>query len=254
MTEARKEPIAIAYLPWADLDDEFTIGPVSFWPFHSKADEKIPNAQIKSDLSRFFQAFVDNLGRPAKTIVACSCGEVAFRQFTQEECQSISAAVDCLVFATIAAGTKNAVCANNSSMAPPSADRFDLCSRWIWPAHEGLVIATENSLSYWSRGEYRITKPVSVGGHFCANYEKLLRGLSGVFDGAFPPTIRECLFRSLEWFRFAHTESTAVSWCQKVVMMATAFEILLEFPERRQTAYFAEQIEERLRLGSCQSL
>jgi len=243
-----QEPIAIAYLPWADLHEEFAIGPVSFWPFYAKAEEKIPDAQMRADLTRFFETFVDNIGKPVKTVVACSISDVGFRRFTIEEWQAINAAVDCLVFAAIVTGTKNGVCANNNSMAPPSADRFDLGARWVWPAHDGLVVKTENSTQFWSHGEYKITRPVSIGGSFAGSYGPLLQGLGRTFGGDFPPDIRERLFRALEWFRFAHTESTAVSWLHKVIMMATAFEIFLEFPERGQTAYFAEQVDKRLRL------
>ncbi len=248
MTKAGREPIAIAYLPWADLEEEFAVGPVSFWPFYAKAEEKIPDAQMRTDLTRFFQTFVDNVGKPVKTVVACSIGNVGFRRFSPEECQVISAAVDCLVFASIATGVKNGVCADNYSIAPPSADRFDLCARWVEPAHDGLVVRTENSTQFWSHGQYRITRPVSIGGSFTGSYGSLLQGLGRVFGDEFPADVRERLFRALEWFRFGHTESTAVSWLHKVVMMSTAFEIFLEFPERGQTAYFAEQVDKRLRL------
>ena len=248
MTTGSREPIAIAYLPWADLDEGFGVGPVSFWPFYAKAEEKIPDAQMRADLTRFFETFVDNVGKPVETVLACSVGNVEYRRFTPEEGRAIGEAVDCLAFAAIATGTKNGVCANNNSMAPPSADRFDLVARWVSPAHDGLVLKTENSTQYWSHGEYKITQPVSRGGSFCGSYASLLEGLGRVFAADFPADVRERLFRALEWFRFAHTESTAVSWLHKVVMMSTAFEILLEFPERGQTAYFAEQIDKRLRL------
>jgi len=133
-------------------------------------------------------------------------------------------------------------------MAPPSADRFDLSGRWVWPIEDGLVIKTEHSTNLWSRGEYKITRPLSLGGSFCGNYKPLLQGLGCIFGEHFPEDVRERLFRSLEWFRFAHTESTTVSWLHKVVMMSTAFEILLQFPNRDQKMYFAQQIDKRLRL------
>ena len=243
MTKAGQEPIAIAYLPWAGLKDEFTIGHVSFWPFHAKAEEKIPDEQMRAELTRFFETFVDNVGKPVKTVVACSIGDIGFRQFTIEECQAIGAAVECLVFAAVATGTENGVCANNNSMAPPSADRFDLCARWVWPINDGLVVKTENSTSVWSHGKYRITRPVSLGGSFSGNYGPLLQGLGRVFGDEFPADVRERLFRALEWFRFAHTDSTAVSWPHKVVMMATVFEILLDFPRVGKRDHFVNCME-----------
>lgn len=243
-----RKPIAIAYLPWADLEDEFAVGPVSFWPFYGKAEEKITDAEVRADLTRFFETFVDNVGKPVKTVVACTIDDVEFRQFTDEEYDAISVAVDCLVFAAITSGTKNGVCANNNSMAPPSADRFDLCAHWIWPTEEGLVVRTENSRSYWTHGKYRISQPIFIGGSFLGNYSSLLQGMGHVFGEEFPGEVRERLFRSLEWVRFAHTESTAVSQLQKVVMMATAFEIFLEFPDYRKKAHFVREIDARMRL------
>ena len=248
MTNSGREPLAIAYLPWADLKEEFAVGPVSFWPFHSKPEEKVPDAHARADLARFFETFVDNVGRPVETIAACSCGEIGFRKFTAEEWLHICAAVDCLVFASIATGTTNGVCANNNSMAPPSADRFDLAARWVWPSQDGLVVKTENSTSIWSHGEYKITRPVSLGGSFSGSYAPLLEGLGRVFAAEFPRDVRERLFRAFEWFRFAHTESTAVSWLHKVVMMATAYEILLDFPESGKRRHFIDQINSKLRL------
>jgi len=248
VTRTRKDPIAIGYLPWADLHEEFEVGPVVFWPFYDKAQEKIADPEIRAELTQFFETFVDNAGSPVKTVVACSRGDIGFRRFSAQESNDIVAAVDCLIFAAIAEGVRNGVCADNRSLAPPSADRFDLCSRWVYPCHDGLVISTDGSTGYWSQGEYHIPQPLSMGGSFCGHYRPLLGGLGQAFDLGFPADVRERLFRSLEWFRFAHTESTAVSWLHKVVMMSTAFEILLQFPERGQTAYFAQQIDKQLRL------
>lgn len=250
MSRVGKEPIAIAYMPWANLKEEFSVGPVSFWPFYEKADERVPDAKVRSDLTRFFETFVDYVGKPVRTVVACSCGDVSFRRFSDEERGAISAAVDCLAFAAITTGVKGAVCANNCSMAPPSADRFDLCARWIWPIQDGVVIRTENSTNIWSDGKYKITRPVSLGGSLASTYGSLLQGLSGVFAPPFPNEVRERLFRSLEWFRFAHTESTSVSWLHKVVMMATAYEILLHFPESGKRRYFIGEVNTKLRLSN----
>jgi hypothetical protein len=252
MSQGQKEPIAIAYLPWADLQEEFAVGPVSFWPFYAKADQKIPDAEIRADLARFFEMFVDHTGRPVRSIVACSYDGICVRSLGEEDWRQIIAAVDCLIFAAITGGAKNAVCANNDSMAPPSADRFDLCPRWVWPCRGGVVIKTENSTNIWPQGKCVIMRPVSVGGPFCGNYLPLLDGLGRVFAPEFPADIRERLFRTLEWFRFAHTESPTVTWLNKVVMMATGFEILLELPDRDQTNQFAGHIERLLRLqDSC---
>jgi hypothetical protein len=247
MSKVGNEPIAIEYMPWANFDDEFQVGPVSFWSFYEKAEEKIPDPDIRADLTRFFESFVDNMGRPVRTVVACSIGDISFRRLSMEEQIAIRSATDFLIFATITTGCKNAVCSNNNSMAPPSADRFDLCGRWVWPSQDGLVVETENSISFWSHGKYHIPHPISLGGSFCGNYTTLLHGLSAVISPGFPNDVKERLLRSLEWFRFAHTESTSVSRLHKVVMMSTAFEILLDIPDRNATLEFCKIVDEMLR-------
>lgn len=249
MSADRREPIAIGYLPWADLKDEFRIGPVDFWPFYEEVEQRITDSDLRSELTQFFQTFVDNVGNPVKSVVICSINEINVRRFTSQEYDAMTAAVDCVVFSTIATGVENGVRADNYSMAPPSADRFDLATRWVWPLPDGLVLKTHNSTQFWSHGEYMITQPVVVGGSYLGNYQFLLNGLSKVFDAGFPVDVRARLFRALEWFRFAHTESTAVSWMHKVVMMATAFEILLDFPEREKRRYFIKEIDARFRLA-----
>lgn len=249
MSDNRREPIAIGYLPWADLKDEFTIGPVSFWPFYEKADERITDSALRNELTQFFQTFVDNVGSPVKSVVICSIDEINVRRFTSQEFEAMIAAVDCLLFSAIATGVESGVRSDNTSMAPPSADRFDLAARWVWPMPNGLVLKTDNSTQFWSHGEYLITRPISLGGSYPGNYKPLLNGLSQVFESGFPSETRGRLFRALEWFRFAHTESTAVSWMHKVVMMATAFEILLDFPERDKRRYFIKEIDARFRLA-----
>ena len=62
--------------------------------------------------------------------------------------------------------------------------------------------------------------------------------------------MRQRLFRSLEWFRLAHTEANNVSEASRLVMMCTAFEILLDFPEDKKSVYFAEQVDKRLKKDS----
>ena len=239
----------MVYLPWANFKEEFTVGPVSFWPFSEMAEEKIGDREIREEFSRFFEVFVDHLGKPVDTVVACSCGEITYRRFTDDELDAIDAAADYLTFAAIATGMKNSVCANNPSMGPPSADRFDTAYRWIYPLQDGGVgLWTENSRSTYPEGKYLITCPISLGGSFLADYKPLLDGLSLTFEPAFPDDVRERLRRSLEWFRPAHTESPVVSWQHKVSMIATAFEILLELKHNGKTEDFVDKVDSQLRI------
>lgn len=95
-------------------------------------------------------------------------------------------------------------------------------------------------------GEITFSKPWSMGGSFGKPNEDLISAFSKCFPYEFPKDIRERLFRSLEWFRLAHTESEQISDLSKVVMVATGFEILLKFPQNGKRRYFVEYMERNI--------
>lgn len=238
----------ICYMPWAGIRDEFAIGPVSFWPFITKAQEKIKDKRVLDYLARIFRCYVSLGDKPTDTAVICSIGDIDFRRLTNDEWRTIRAAVDCLIFATISDGTRTAVSSDNRTTVPPSADRFALESREFDVGRDGLGIRVGSMLHIFPKMEdARIPMPLHLGGTFGRADPRMLGGLGKVFEPSFPADVHERLFRALEWYRLAHTESDAVSWPSKAVMMTTAFEILLVLPERDQKANFAKETDKRIR-------
>jgi hypothetical protein len=74
----------------------------------------------------------------------------------------------------------------------------------------------------------------------------LLQGLGKCLSPQFSGDVRERIFRSLEWFRMAHMEGNEVSAFSKIVMMATAFEIFLQFPREGKRRHFVNFMEIRI--------
>jgi hypothetical protein len=72
---------------------------------------------------------------------------------------------------------------------------------------------------------------------------RLIEGFDRLFSMNSLKDFRERLYRSLEWFRIAHTNNSKVSKFAKIIMMTTALEILLKFPESNKKQYFAEFID-----------
>jgi len=240
--------LEINYMPWAGLHEELSIGRVDFWPFYAKAKQKITDKAVRDHLSRFFKCFVDNVGKPVKTIVVCSCGAIDFRPLSEAEARNLRAAVDCYVFARITNGTQLGVCGDNRTVVPPTAGRYALYARNFRPEDRGLGIRAGSTLTYYSdMEEVRISRPFAMGGSFGGPDQELLQGLSRAFAPEFPADVRERLFRALEWYRLAQTEAEAVSWMSRVVMLATAFEVLLEFPRNGKRKYFVEHMESEIR-------
>lgn len=243
----RETQYQISFLPWADLKDEFQIGPIIFWPF-SRADNKIQDTSIREYMKRYFKSYVDCRGKPVEKIVVCSYQNIEFRSLSDEEYNKLRNAVDILVFCTIAPQTKNAICANNYSMGPPSTEVFQLITQNFQLGNDHIAVKAGSLLNGgWKIGEITFPEPWSLGGPFRTPDKELIQGFSEMFDTAFSDDVRERVFRSLQWFRMSHVESDEVSMLSKVVMMATAFEILLHVPNiANKKKWIAEEIERQI--------
>jgi len=245
-TITNQEHSQISFLPWAGLREELRIGPIIFWPF-SKAKCKIHNERMLNHLTKYFRSYVDHQSKPVDTITICSHKNIDFRILYNEEYNDLRNAVNVLIFCIIAPQTKIAVCANNNSMGPPSAEVFQLITQNFKPGDDHIAVRAGSVLSgEWKIGEINFPKPWSTGGNFGTPDTELIKSFNKVFDSTFPQDTRERLFRSLEWFRLAHVEDDEVSPLSKIVMMATAFEILLQFPRKNKRKYFVDYMEKNI--------
>ncbi|MEJ2147801.1 MAG: HEPN domain-containing protein [Acidobacteriota bacterium] len=160
--------------------------------------------------------------------------------------RTIRRAVDSLIFSSVAEATKTAVQNNNRSWGPPTADAFTLYFQQFDPKNNLMAVRAGSTLHGLTVGTARFTRPYSIGGTIWAPPEEPLKGLRRCLSRG-DSQVRERIFRSLEWFVRAHQEEEGRrSSFTSVVMMATAFEVLLEFPTFSKTAYFVETIDKRL--------
>ena len=236
--------LQISFLPWMLLK-ETRIGPVTFWPFCEGYKARIKDEAIREHLLKYFQCYVDHDGRPVETITVCTHEPLNFRALSGEEHRELRNAVDALIFSTIAPQTKSAVCANNKSMGPPSTDAFQLISQNFLPGNDHIAVRSGTTLSGgWEIGEIVFPEPWSMGGVFGTPDKELVKGFDKILQPTFSADLRERVFRSLEWFRLAHVEGDDVSPLSKVVMMATAFEIILQVPKtRNKKGWIAEKLD-----------
>lgn len=87
-------------------------------------------------------------------------------------------------------------------------------------------------------------RPFATGGSLYLPQDDLLKGLGRCLRRQ--RTLPTRILRSLEWFRLAHYEAEGVPQFSRVVMMATAFEILLDLPRRDKTRCFVQAINDKL--------
>jgi hypothetical protein len=244
----------IWFMPWAGLTSELQMGSITFWPYETAAKTKISDKSVRDHLDRYFACYVDHKGRPVETIAVCSHGIADFRQFTDTESLETRSAVDALIFSIISSGMKNAVCIDNRTMGPPSADRYQLLVQNFQPGSDDISVHAGSLRSGgWKLGEISFSKPWHMGGSSDRPDQELVQGFDKTFKKRFPSNLRSRLLRSLEWFRYAHTESDEIPTIAKVVMMATAFEIILAVPNvQNKSDRMAKELENKC--ASCRSL
>ena len=239
--------LQISFMPWAGLKNSITLGPVSFWPYSKEASNKITDPTVRNYLDRYLKSYVDNSGESVDTVTVCSHGNNDFHLLNDIEYQELRNCTDALIFSVIASQCRNAVCANNRNFGPPSSDAFEMVTQNFDVANDYVHVRAGSLTSAgWKIGEITFSKPWAMGGSFGNPNKELISAFSKCFSKEFPKDIRERLFRSLEWFRLAHTESEQISDLSKVVMVVTGFEILLKFPQNGKRKYFVEYLERNI--------
>jgi len=231
----------VFFMPWADMETCISIGPVTFWPYYKEAGNLISDSSITEWLNGYFELFVDHHGNPVKTITVCTHRDFDFRELSADEQQDIRNAVDGLIFSAIMPKVRGAVCSDNKSIVPPTSDVFNLFKRRFTLKDKGIIINTESRFEYYSdMKDIMIVLPWELGGFSWSADPRIVNGL----DRLFSLHEKERIYRSLEWFRMAHIETGQFSILTKVVMMATAFEILLQLDEKRKREKFALYLDD----------
>lgn len=235
------------FMPWAGLRERLEVGPITFWPLSRLTAEQVPDEALRSHLDSYFRCYVDHGGKPVDTITVCAHGPLDFRPLTSAEQGELHAAVDALVFSVIAPATHTGVCMENNSMAPPSAERYQLVGQNFTPGNDHIAVQAGNTLiGGFKIGEISFPRPWSVGGPFGKVDPKLITAFARLFEPQHPIEAKNRLFRSLQWFRMAHIESDEVSELSRIIMMATGFEILLNVPQvPDKSGWIADEVERR---------
>jgi len=239
-----KNHLQICFLPWFKLNKIKKIGPITFWPYYFNDTQKNIDPTIKKHLDKYFKYYIDRQGNKVNTISICSYGELDFHIFTDKECLDLRKAVDALIFSTIAPQIKRVICTHNGSFGISNSDLFELITCNFYPGDDLIAVVAGGIISGgWKIGEIKFSQPWEANGMFAIPETRLIEGFDRLFSMDSLKDLRERIFKSLEWFRIAHTNNSKVSKFAKIIMMATTFEILFEFPENNKKQYFAEFID-----------
>lgn len=226
----------ISLLPWLELADT-QIGNAIFWRYDTSV---ISDVDTKAYLDKYVKCYVDKHQQPVKTIsIASYKDKNYFEPLTSEEYQELNFARNILCFMCIGEQSRIALINKNSSIGPPSSDIFDMVSQNFVPGTEDIAVKSGSMTSGgWTLEEIHFQEPWSTGGFFKNINGHVLEAVNKLLALSQHEDFKNRLLRSSEWFRLAHLENGSISPLFRVVMMATAFEIIFDIPNVRDKAGF----------------
>jgi hypothetical protein len=236
----------ISFLPWVAFDKAIEIGPIILWPFFLEVEHRIKDRKIIEYLKKYFKSYVDYKEVPVEKITICTHGKDYFRYLNEFELKELRNAIDILTFLSIAPRVTQAVCMDNSSFGPPSADIFELITQNFLLTNNYISIEV-GSITHtgYKIGEINFPKPFATGGIIGNPGEQFINAINKCLSSNHLTELKERLLRTLEWFRMAHIEGGQVSIHSKIVMLSTAFEIFQTSPKGTRW-YFIKYIEHQI--------
>ncbi len=226
----------VSFLPWAGLKDEVSIGKVKLCPWN-KIDRSSINTEILNWLDEYFKRHVDYKDIPVKTIVLCYIEPLDFRILNEYEKDLLYNASNILCFSVIEPQVVQHI--RSSSCGISSAQSFHV-------THQGFetdkdIIAINESIKL---SEVRFQKSFSI--HGSNDPEQIIINSFNELLKSNNKKLMNRILRSLDWFFFSHIESNHIKPESKIVMMATAFEILLNLEQHQKTRKFAEKLDKNI--------
>lgn len=239
-TKATESPVYMAtFMPWAGVGiDELKIGPVTIWDYGRFADDKIQDPMIREQLDKVLACYVGKDGEPARSAAILTHGAADFRALNDEEKEAVQRAADALAFSVIYSNLVDLVKFNIWTDAAPSSDRYQFYLQNFTLGAKYVKVRAGVSTDIWPLADLRFSQPWALGGSRSRPDAHLVAALGRVIDPVFPEDDRRRIFRSLEWFRMAHTQNDMVHPLSKATMMSTAFETLLQVGDEDKKAQF----------------
>lgn len=253
MEEAKNESsrCLVCYLPWSGIDNELTVGPVTFWPFRKLERTKIADPDIRCFLGRYFDSYIDWMGDVEDGITLVCHTRDDFREFSNEEKGMVQEAVNWISFSAMGHGLVESAVhfqnARGSLPTVPNGDHFQLHWKTFDPKDQFISVNEEGVIAGFSLGRIRFPRPFHVpnNNYRYAPNTDILTSLCGLIGKVGHEKLRARINRALDWFLMSRSGGSVVSPMTRATMLMTAFEILLDFPDGsgQKRKYFADKME-----------
>jgi hypothetical protein len=227
----------IVFLPWLSTGDPIRIGPFVFWSFDKQGQARFNDPSIVSHLKKIFSSYVVGASWPEEGYRFVPVADVTVVSEENTDLRKIpnlphiSMARDALTFACI----DRAI--DQGSFYRCTAETFEIARLDFSPGvlefqyHTGAIAPTQHL--GWRLGEVQFAAPIEADVSYEAKLSSdLIPGLSFAVEGLDDPNCRR-IVKSLEFFRLACFNSPDFTPEMRVILMATAFESLLNFEGRK---------------------
>jgi hypothetical protein len=212
------------FLPWVTKPIARTIGPVTLTPWQQVREhlDKAPRAFF----DHYFTRYLDHDETPIDEITIASITDDALADITAIQRATIRSSIDALTFASIMPNLHTRVSTGNH-FGTPNSERFQLITQ-LTNLRPGIAVSTRGVTHAWGIDDIHFCMPWDAGSTDFRTNDELLNALGTILNNDPGEHTRNRIYRTLEWFRLAHTGSPETSDESRVVMMTTAFETLLE--------------------------
>jgi hypothetical protein len=222
----------LRFLPWAELETSFRIGPVVITPWAEA--RKTVASDLQKYLDLYLSRHIRNDGSAIPHVAVLNLdGADLLADATPDQAAVFRSAVDILIFTTVVPSILANIATENASPGVPNSERFQLITQRFEGVQPYVSVMSGGTMHVWGIKKIHFCMPWHVGTSLYRHNDSMAKALGSLLTEPQSET-RTRLFRALEWFRLAHTGSDETSHLSRAVMLATVFEILLEPRDRRE--------------------
>lgn len=243
--------IFVNFLPWLNTYYDITLEKITFWNFDRESNEKITDTKLRNRLKRHFKSY-KSINGLLNSITICSFeGKSFYDNLNETEFNRLRQTITALTFASTVKKIENRIQKTQKHQVPPSMNAFDLMSRQLnfdskYYSHASLSLLDHGM----QEGHTSFHEPFGVRGEISVSM-KWLKYLSAYLALKDSSKLKNRISRSLEFFRLAQAQddlkdnSQDSAFLTRTVLLATAFESLLDFPKNDKSGFFADYIDSR---------
>jgi hypothetical protein len=218
--------LQFTFAPYIRLRDDLRVGNILLWPFYLKKDNYIPDPLVRRQMEKFLERFVGSSEprRPLKNVTIVSYKSPSnLKPLTRKQSREVRDAITTLCFCTLI---------RNASHIAFSSDDFQIIQQNFLPTKDKITPSSGSLIR-------RTTAGLKIAGvlfitpfHICQGWDicydqEILRGIEKLQRDRANREFHRQIITSLEWIGYAYTNVDNFNYASRIVMTATAFEILL---------------------------